>query len=110
MLPEPVTTPVPPNKVSSVIVPPKVTDVPLIVIGIFTNLINWYFIVIDFLLQLFVLLLYRLLMSLFGVPDTIPLPTCSNEDETCDGPDTIPVPPVSGDWLFTSMFPPLLRI
>ena len=35
---EPVTTPVPPNKVSSVIEPPKVTDVPLIVIESCANL------------------------------------------------------------------------
>ena len=35
---EPVTTPTPPNKVSSVIEPPRDTDVPLIVIDEFDNL------------------------------------------------------------------------
>ena len=35
---EPVTTPVPPNKVSSVIEPPKVTDVPLIMVKSSVNL------------------------------------------------------------------------
>ena len=35
--PEPVTTPIPPNKVSSVIEPPRDTDVPLIVIDEFDN-------------------------------------------------------------------------
>ena len=34
---EPVTTPTPPNKVSSVIEPPRDTDVPLIVIDEFDN-------------------------------------------------------------------------